>query len=514
MPIGQLGQINLSALNVPQALVQIVPPQFLYGGASTNVSGVVGTASWGPVGSPRNFGNYAQFTSYFGPTINRKYDMGGHVIVAAMQGANNFYGVRVTDGSDTAASVIVLTNCITFTGKYTGSFGANIKVTISAGAAANTQKVVISAPGMTTEVFDNLGAGLSANALWVAIAAAINNGVSTARGPSQMVVASAGVGTTAPAAATYPLTGGTDGITAITGAGATTSLIGVDTAPRTGMYALRGTPVSRFDLCDLDDSTSYSTQLAFALDIGAEAICVTPAGDTLSNAATTLTTAGIDSYGITVIFGDWIYFIDTVNSAPLRLISPQALKLGLRGNLSPQNSALNKPLMGIVATQSSLNGKYYSYSDLQALTKARMDVVALDPTLSNSFVFRLGLNTSSNQVIYDDAYTDVTNFMAKSLLTIASVYIGQTQTATTRRQARTSINEFLKLAQDNGIIGTPDGSQAFQTVLDDSNNSQTSVALGFMNAYVKVIYFGIIRFFIVNLEGGASVTISNQPPAP
>jgi uncharacterized protein len=513
MPISQLGQVNLSALSVPQALVQIVPPQFLFGGVSSNVGGVVGSASWGPVGIPQYFGNYQQYASIFGPTINRKYDMGGHVLVASMQGAGYFVGVRVTDASDTAASVVILTNCLTITSKYTGTYGANIKATISAGAAANTKKIVISAPGQTAEIFDNVGAGLTANPLWVAIAAAINNGVSATRGPSALVVASAGVGVTATVNTTYSLAGGSDGVTGITGAGATTALVGVDTVPRTGMYALRGTPIARFDLCDLDDTTAWSTQLVFALDVGAECISTTPAGDTLTNAVTELTTAGVDSYGISVCFGDWIYFLDTINNIPRRLISPQALKLGLRGNLSPQNSSLNKPLGGIVGTQSSIQGKQYSYSDLQVLAAARLDVVTIDPTISNSFIFRLGINTSSSPVIMDDAYTDVTNFMAKSLLTIAAQYIGQTQTVDTRRRARVSLIEFLALAQTNGIIGTADGSQAYQVTLDNTNNTQSSVALGFMYAYVKAVYLGIVRYFIVNLEGGASVVISTNPPS-
>ena len=511
MPISQLGQVNLSALSVPQALVQIVPPQFLFGGVATNLGGFVGLASWGPVNIPQVFGNYQQFASIFGPTVNRKYDMGAHVLVASMQGAGYFTGVRVTDGTDTAALIAVLTNCITFTAKYTGTFGANIKVTISNGAQATTKKVVVSCPGMTPEIFDNIGAGLTLNPMWVAIAAAINNGTGPTRGPSNLIVAAAGVGVTAvpSTTTTYSLAGGNDGAATIT----TAVLIGVDTGPRTGMYALRGSPIARFDICDLDDSTSWSTQLAFALDVGAEAISTTPAGDTLSNAVTELSTAGIDSYGISVIFGDWVYFLDTVNNIPRRMISPQAVKMGLRGNLSPQNSSLNKPLGGLVGTQSSIQGKQYSYVDLQTLAASRLDVICLDPTLTNNFVFRLGINTSSSPVIMDDAYTDVTNFLAKSLLVIAAQYIGQTQTADTRRRARISLIEFLALAQTNGIIGSADGSQAYQVTLDGTNNSQTSVALGFMNAYVKAQYLGIIRYFVVNLEGGASVVISTNPPS-
>lgn len=49
MPVTQLGQINTTALVVPDLYVQIVPPQTQYlNGVPTNILGIVGTASWGP----------------------------------------------------------------------------------------------------------------------------------------------------------------------------------------------------------------------------------------------------------------------------------------------------------------------------------------------------------------------------------------------------------------------------------------------------------------------------------
>ena len=53
-----------------------------------------------------------------------------------------------------------------------------------------------------------------------------------------------------------------------------------------------------------------------------------------------------------------------------------------------------------------------------------------------------------------------------------------------------------------------DGSDAFQVTLDSSNNPQTLVALGYQFAYCKVIYLAVIRYFIIDLEGGQTVTIT------
>ena len=138
MPISQTGQINISALNVPDAYIQITPPQFLFGGTSTNKGGFVGTASWGPVNAPQPFANYSQYATIFGPTINRLYDMGGHVFLASAQGgAGAFYGIRVTDGTDVAASALLTSSGVTgatLTAKYTGSLGNSLKAVLSQGS--------------------------------------------------------------------------------------------------------------------------------------------------------------------------------------------------------------------------------------------------------------------------------------------------------------------------------------------------------------------------------------------
>ena len=68
MPIVQQGSINTTALVVPDLYVQIVPPQNLVlNGVPTNVVGVVGTASWGPVGQPVIVATMADYAQSFGP---------------------------------------------------------------------------------------------------------------------------------------------------------------------------------------------------------------------------------------------------------------------------------------------------------------------------------------------------------------------------------------------------------------------------------------------------------------
>ena len=96
MPIVQQGSINTTALVVPDLYVQIVPPQNLVlNGVPTNVVGVVGTASWGPVAQPVIVSTMADYAQAFGPIVARKYDMGTQIATAVQQGAQNFRCVRV-----------------------------------------------------------------------------------------------------------------------------------------------------------------------------------------------------------------------------------------------------------------------------------------------------------------------------------------------------------------------------------------------------------------------------------
>jgi hypothetical protein len=505
MPVYQLGSINTTALIVPDLYVQIVPPQIaLLNGVPTNILGIVGTASWGPVNNPTDVGSMAQYSSIFGPIKARKYDLGTAAALAVLQGAQALKCVRVTDGTDAAASIILTATgtAITFTSKWTGSLGNSIQVGIGNGAKTGSYRVTVSIPGAVPEAFDNItGTG---TALWQAMADAINLGQSGLRGPSQIIVASAGVGTGAPTVAVSTLSGGTDGATTITGS----VLVGNDAVPRTGMYALRGQFVSVGVLADCDDNTTWALQVAFGLFEGVYMMLVGLVGESIASAVTAKSTAGIDSYAAKLMLGDYVYWLDTVNGQQ-RLVSPQAIVGGLLSNLSPQNSSLNKPLYGIVGTQKSASGLAYTSADLQTLALAGIDVIANPVPGGSYFGVRIGHNSSSSPVTQGDNYTRMTNYIAATLNRGMGIYVGKLQTPTVRKNAKATLDAFFSGLYQQNMIGTASGtSLPWQTILDDSNNPPTRVALGYMQADVQVIYLSVIEKFIINVEGGQSVQIS------
>jgi len=511
MTIYAAGALNLTALIVPDLHVVIQPPNVTQlNGVPSNVLGIVGSASWGPKNSPAPISTMEDAAALFGPINARKYDMLTAMAAAVLQGANNILGVRVTDGTDVAASIAVQTNCITFTSKYTGSRANGDQVRIEPGAQTGTFKATVLRSGRMPEVFDNIGLGVSGAALWAAIANAINLGQVGARGPSELIVATAGVGVTAPATATYTLANGADGATGVD----KDDLVGADTAGgRTGMYALRSAGASIALLADLDDSTTWAAQTAFGVAEGIYMIAVAPAGVAIANGTTGVVdlkaTAGIDSYAIKILHGDWCYFQDTVNGQT-RLISPQGFVAGALANSSPEVSSLNKPLYGIVGTQKTFANQVYSAAELQQLGVAGIDVITNPVPGGRYFAARFGRNAASRHDIHNDTYTRMTNYIAATLDAGLGRFVGRNQSQQpgddTRREAKVSLDALFEGMQFANMIDD------FQNRIDDpqkagTNNPVHRVAQGIMQADCKVTYLSVVEHFVANVQGGQGVRI-------
>jgi hypothetical protein len=400
---------------------------------------------------------------------------------------------------------------VNFTAVYTGSLGNQLSLTFSAGSAANSWRLAVAMPGQSPEVFDNItGAG---SVFWSNLANAVNNGAGVLRGPSKLVVASAVSSTATPVAGAFPFSAGTIGSDGASGLNAA-SLVGSDTLPRHGMYALRGQGCALALLADTDDATQWSVQTAFGLSESVYMILTGPAGDTISNAVTTKATAGIDSYAAKLMFGDWVYWYDQAN-ALTRLVSPQGFVAGRLANLSPEQSSLNKPLYAITGTQKSGQpgagvATTYATADLSALLSAGIDVIA-NPQPGGAFWgVRGGHNSSSNAATNGDNYTRLTNYIASTLSSGMGVYVGQLVNSTLFQNIRATLLAFLNALLGQGLLGSTDGSLPFAVVCDISNNPASRTGLGYVQADVQVRYQAINEKFIVNVQGGQTVQVSRQ----
>ncbi len=512
MPIVQQGSINTTALVVPDLYVQIVPPQNLVlNGVPTNVTGMVGTASWGPVGQPVIAATMADYAANFGPVMARRYDMGTPLAVAVQQGAANFRCVRVTDGTDTAAQWQIPGTTFAFTAIYSGALGNSIVASLGAGSRLGTWRLTLTLPGLPPEVFDNVGgAGV---VFWQTLALAVNNGQGVVRGPSQLVVANAGTSAAAPAAFTWSFAAGPAGSDGVAAAAAAT-LVGQDVVPRRGMYALRGQGCSIALLADADDGGQWTTQAAFGLSEGIYMVLATPAGDTIQNALVVKAAAGLDTYAAKLMFGDWLWWNDQVNGV-LRLVSPQGFAAGRLANLSPEQSSLNKPLWGVVGSQKSgapgtAQRLGYSSAELQALLQAGIDVVANPQPAGSFWGVRGGHNSSSNVAVNGDNYTRLTNYIGATLAAGMGQYVGQVINAALFRRIRATQMAFLQNMLAQGLLGSTDGSLPFSVICDLSNNPASRTGLGYVQSDAQIQYQAINEKFIVNIEGGQTVQVQRQ----
>jgi hypothetical protein len=511
MPVVQQGANNTTALVVPDLYVQIVPPQNLVlNGVPTNVVGVVGTASWGPVGQPVVVGTMAEYAATFGPLIAREYDMATQVATAVQQGASNFRCVRVTDGTDAAAEFLIPNTNFLLTALYTGSLGNQITIALTAGAQANTWRFSVWLPGGQIEVFDNIGG--SGVTFWQNLQNAVNNGQGVQRGPSQIVVANAAGSGTAPQAFLFTFATGAPGKdgAAVTAA----NLVGVDQPPRTGMYALRGQGCSIALLADASDSSQWTVQAAFGLSEGIYMILCGPSGDTITNAVSTKQSVGLDSYACKLMFGDWLWWNDQVNAC-MRLVSPQGFTAGRLANLSPEQSSLNKPLYGVIGSQKSGSpgsgqANTYSSAELQALFQAGIDVITNPQPGGYYWGVRCGHNSSSNGAINTDNYTRLTNYIAATLAAGMGQYVGQVIDASLFQRIRATELSFLQNMLSQGMLGSTDGTLPFSVICDASNNPTSRTSLGYVQSDAQVQYQAINEKFIVNIEGGQTVTVTQQ----
>jgi phage tail sheath protein FI len=507
----QLGQLNTTALAAPGEYVQIVPPQTRYiNGVATNILGLVGVASWGAVNSPQLIGSPQDQANVLGQPNVRSYDLSTAVAVALQLGANNIRTVRVTDGTDAAASATLLDTAttpatgLTLTAFYTGTEGNKITAAITTGTQASTFKLTISRPGYLSEVFDNIG-GAGAT-FWTNAANAVNNGQSNVRGPSQLAVASVGASTAAPNTTnTYTMSGGTDGASGVTN----TTLVGTDGLARKGMYALRGSGIQTLNLVDHSDPTAWGTMATFGQAEGIFVGGQTAAGQTEAQTSSALNTAGTDSPWLKPLIGDWVSWQDNYNGVQ-RLLGPATFWAALRASLAPNQSTLNKPVLNLIGTQRSAQSRLYSNAELGQAATDRLDYLANPSAGGNYFSFQTDRNASSDPTRNSEAYTTMTNYLALTLAGAFGYVIGLPQTADLRNQVQNTIESFLCNLWRQGMIGDPNnpGKPPFTVQINAQNNPSSQVALGYMNAYVKVKYLSIVRYFVVSMEGGSSVSVT------
>lgn len=500
------GSLNLAGLNgSPQAYVQIVAPKVKsISGVATDTFAAVGVGSWGPLNTFVTVGDYDGVRVNVGDVQNRKADIATALAVAIELGVTRLGFVRVSDGTDAAATKvhqISATTAVTFTAKYTGTRGNKIKYAFYNGSAAGTFQCRIFVAGEESEIYDNLPSG---SGCWAALVDGINNGnraYAVNGAPSRLVRATVGTSNSSPTAdgAEVALTGGSDGATGITDA----MLVGT-VSPATGMYALEGQDVAVMVVLDCTTTSLWPTINNFAAKQGVYTFVSGAAGETAATAMTNRAATAFDDYWTKVLVGDFCYWNDNFNGV-LRLVAPTVFAAARLANLSPHLSGLNKEIPTVVGTQKTGepgSGKLgrYSEAELAALRGAGIDVITSPlPKSKTQYGLRIGCNAYSKPGMKGDNHPRMTGFLAKSLAASIGDYIGEPITPDLMRAVEASVRNFTGVLERQGMIVRAN------VQCDENNNPFSRTSQGILQCDVAVTYAAITTTFILNLEGGQTV---------
>ncbi len=434
-----------------------------------------------------------------------------------------------TSGSGTGATFqtalyAIRTVTVNTPGSYTALPGSPVSQSASSGSGTGATftmfwgllSVAVSTPGngyTPATIFSVTGGGGSGatGTLTLASTGGILAAIAiTASGmgyvnPTVVITGGGGTGATATALAgsqNLPFTstnaiqfsGGADGNNSVTGI----TELGVDGQNPTGMYALRNANVSLFALVDNDNAATYSDQDQFAGVTGSQAILVGPAGQTVTDAIAAKKSAGLSDNSIVFLLGDWCFFLDTNNKGTVRLISPQGYYGGKMANLSPELSPLNKQIFGILATQKTQMQMQYSDAELVTMMQSGIEVITNPVPAGSIFGCATGKSGGTDLTNNDVCVQRMANFLGLSMSRsgVLGTYIGQLQTPTVRVSARAALDTFLTNLEVKQQIKT------YDLVLDDTNNPDSQVSLGFMQAQVDVRLFSVTIVFLINLNVG------------
>lgn len=171
------GSINLAALTDPDVYVQVLQPPSFIRGVPTDVIGLVGTAAWGPTNMPVSMGTGQDAQLAFGPisstSVLDPFDIATDLYLAFGQAQSTAtiqaWGVRVTDGTDTAASV-ALTGAASATPAT-----ATISGTVTTGDVLSLTATSTGITGSPVTVSYTTKAGDTLSTIATALAAAVNN---------------------------------------------------------------------------------------------------------------------------------------------------------------------------------------------------------------------------------------------------------------------------------------------------------------------------------------------------
>jgi hypothetical protein len=164
---------NPASLQADGAYIAIQNPPGITTGVATDVFGVVGTASWGPINTAVHMGTPFDAAAAWGPVgapaLTDPYDLATDLSIAFSQASSQAslegFAVRVTDGTDTAATSVIsgaaTSASETVTVGGTAHTGDNCNVIFTSSAVAGSP-LTVTYVAKSTDTLATIAAGIAA----------------------------------------------------------------------------------------------------------------------------------------------------------------------------------------------------------------------------------------------------------------------------------------------------------------------------------------------------------------
>lgn len=434
---------------------------------------MIGTAIWGPVDTLTTISSLSQFLSTFG---DDKTGTG----VTGIKGADLFFRnggtlkfVRIGDGNLAKADYTFTngaTDVITITGKYNGTHGNNILVTITANGSNRDVKID---DGNTVERYTNGGNGFANNE---DIVSAIN---SSSNLVTSVIVGSNETTNLVDAVSETQLTGGDDGESAI-----------ADTDYTDAWDNLLATEDFNFLLIPGKNGDSFQSSMLSRVETKADtekkrSRYIT--GIDVDESIATISARTTTGKRMTLVAPNVVYThrIDGTDSEldGSYLACAYAGKL-CRTSLEVSGTHETVSVNGL-SVNSSTGKEYYSKVEQEQLLE---NSVAPVSNINNTISMIRAVTTigNSSDINYEEVVVDIIDEVNDQVESYLNTVIGQPNTAERRSIYVERINAILQVLQNQGIIQEYQDSEVTEGSSPDTIDANISIKPTYNTNFVNL----------------------------
>jgi hypothetical protein len=478
-------------LNTPAVLLRVAEPTPSIQGNGIGVVGVVAQAIRGPVGVPTMVGSLSEFIRKFGgydANLNEGFNFVRNIFT---QGATAVKIVRVTDGTDAAATLTV--SGTTFKLGTPGTWGNNVTLTVQASSVTGYVDLLFAYGAGEQYAFQQVTFTNAADPRNV-------SDVMNAAGDEFVTIAT--LGTQQLGTGTFTFTGGTCGAT--TGAAANDSIyIGTDTSSgKTGLVAFEADDEINFITSARSNTAVNAALVAHVQNVNVppRIAIVAPAQGTAVSAVVTAM-AAINSERVIMAY-PWLQ-ISNPYSKKKEYHSPVAFYAGVLATLSYEQSPSQEQVQGVIGTERAL-----SKSDVDTLGKNRVSPITL--VTGQGFVIRNGYNASSDPSKRNTTRTRAVNFFAVALERGSAQFVSKPHTLKLRQDVKSAFGSLIEQELNAGRIGNVNGGPAYAVKCDAQNNPTASVQANKLIVDVQISLLAPADFIMITLDASEAKVVTLQ----